>query len=266
MKSGGILGKALSALAAVLFVAVCWFGVWRLMDEVVEPGALPSGTQPSGAGTPEVQTPEEPGNTGPAVQQPGEEMPEADPNFVPTEAEVLALRERVTEGMTDGEKAALREAVVNANLALEGEYFYNRFFENLMDPESLYWNYFEKTGEIQIGWAESSDGTRTEVTDTNDFVVEDYVRRLQGLKETVVSGLLDEDFDRLAELLTTAKRDHDGDAVLEFYHMFHDLDYFLMRFGETDVGPYVQDKTTVTLYYGALAVWKNGAQGASQAY
>lgn len=261
---GGIPGKVLSVLASALIIAVCWFGVWRLMDKAVEPGTAPSGTVSTDPT--QTQTPGEPGGSGSTDQQPGESSPGTVSDFVPTEADVLALRDRVTEGMTDGEKAALRDAVVNANLALEHRYFYDSFFERLRDPESLYWNYFEETGEIQIGWAESSDGTRTKVMDTNNFAVEDYVRRLQSLKETVVSGLLDEDFDRLTELLTTAKRDHDGAAVLEFYHMFHDLDYFLMRFGETDVGPYVVDRSTVTLYYGALAVWKNEENQANKAY
>ena len=27
------------------------------------------------------------------------------------------------------------------------------FFEQLSDPNNLYWNYFHQTGEIQIGWA-----------------------------------------------------------------------------------------------------------------
>lgn len=185
-------------------------------------------------------------------------------SFVPTEAEVLALREKVTEGMTDEDISALRKAIVNANLGLEHFYFYDDFFDRLSDPESLYWNYFEKTGEIQIGWAESSDGTRSEVVTTNDFVMEDYIKRLQALKESVVSGLLDADFDRLMDLLPAAKQSHDVAYVEEFYHMVHDMDYFLLRYGLTDVGPYVVDTSTVTLYYGSLKVWNGPAACTSE--
>ena len=36
---------------------------------------------------------------------------------------------------------------------MEHAYLYDDIFGKLEDPESLYWNYFDEKGEIQIGWA-----------------------------------------------------------------------------------------------------------------
>ena len=39
------------------------------------------------------------------------------------------------------------------------------------------------------------------------------------------------------------------------YKALHDLDYFLLRYGPADVGPYVTDDSTVSTYYGTLSVY-----------
>ena len=44
------------------------------------------------------------------------------------------------------------------------------------------------------------------------------------------------------------------------YHMLHDMDYFLLHYGMTDVEPYVEDTSTLSIYYGALDVWESVAQ------
>ena len=42
--------------------------------------------------------------------------------------------------------------------------------------------------------------------------------------------------------------------------MLHDMDYFLLRCGMTDVEPYVEDTSALSIYYGALDVWESVAQ------
>lgn len=74
-------------------------------------------------------------------------------NYVPTEEDVLAARQQATEGMSQQQIENLTEVVKTANLWLEHKYMNEDFFEQLSDPNNLYWNYFHQTGEIQIGWA-----------------------------------------------------------------------------------------------------------------
>ena len=72
---------------------------------------------------------------------------------MPTEEDVLAARQQATEGMSQQQIENLTEVVKTANLWLEHKYMNGDFFEQLSDPNNLYWNYFHQTGEIQIGWA-----------------------------------------------------------------------------------------------------------------
>ena len=74
-------------------------------------------------------------------------------NYVPTEEDVLAARQQATEGMSQQQIENLTEVVKTANLWLEHKYMNEDLFEQLSDPNNLYWNYFHQTGEIQIGWA-----------------------------------------------------------------------------------------------------------------
>ena len=187
-----------------------------------------------------------------AENEPAQASPET---RVPSEADVLAIRDKVEEGMTEEEITRLTVYIATLNIRFERAYFYENIFERLTDPESLYWNYFEKTGKIQVGWAVSEDGTETPVVTTNNYNPDHFSVVIEELKASVKSGLLDEDLDQLVWLCTTAKETHDVWFVKEMYYMLHDMDYFLLRYGATDMGPYVYDKSTVTKYYGSLNVW-----------
>ena len=75
------------------------------------------------------------------------------------------------------------------------------------------------------------------------------------MKDSLKTELLKQDFDNLIENMRLAKKTHDMKYVEEIYHILHDMDYFLFRYGIKDVGAYVQDKSTVSKYYGALEVY-----------
>ena len=189
------------------------------------------------------------------------EAPQNSQDAAPTEQDVLALRRAVEAGMTQEEIARLTEVIRQANLWREQRYIWEDIFgwNRLGDPENLMWNCFDQTGEIKIGWADSSnadtDGAQVQVLAENKHDADAFVSVISGLKATVRSGLLDEDFDRLTELCTKAEATHDVRYAIEMYHMLHDLDYFLLRYGMTDVRPYVEDSSTLSVYYGALSVW-----------
>lgn len=81
----------------------------------------------------------------------------------PEREEVLAARELALGGMSEEEAERLTENIKTANLVLEQAYMYDNIFGKLEDKDSLYWNYFDQTGEIQIGWAYEGDIDKKEV-------------------------------------------------------------------------------------------------------
>lgn len=187
------------------------------------------------------------------------ETPQNSQDAAPTEQDVLAMRQAVEAGMSSEEIAWLTEVIKQTNLWWEQRYMWEDIFgwSRLGDPENLTWNYFDQTGVIQIGWADSSDadGTQVKVVVENEYDADAFISVISELKATVQSGLVDEDFDRLMELCAKAKATHDVRYAIEMYHMLHDMDYFLLRCGMTDVEPYVEDTSTLSVYYGAFSVW-----------
>ena len=187
-------------------------------------------------------------------EAPSESVLHEDNPFVPTEADVLELRAIVLEGMSESEVFRLTDFIKAANLRFERAWFYDDIFGQLSDPENVYWTYFDKTGEIQIGWAES-DGEKSAVLAYNNYDADYFITVITELKESLVSGMLDDDMDKLIDLCSKAKETHDVDYAIEMYHMLHDMDYFLLRYGLTDVGKYVSDTSTISKYYGSLSIW-----------
>ena len=78
---------------------------------------------------------------------------------IPSKEEVLAMRELVLEGMTNEDIERLTENMKVANLRLESAYLNDNVFEKLSDKDSLYWNYFDQKGDIQVGWSYDGDSS-----------------------------------------------------------------------------------------------------------
>lgn len=76
---------------------------------------------------------------------------------VPEKGKVSAVREKALEGMSDSDIEDLCYIIRSANEILESSSIYSNFFERLADPNDLYWNYFDKSGEIQIDWSYDGD-------------------------------------------------------------------------------------------------------------
>ena len=70
----------------------------------------------------------------------------------PSKEEVIAMRAVVLEGMTEEEIERLTENIKIANLAMESAYLNDNIFGKLSDSDSPYWQYFDKAGDIQLGW------------------------------------------------------------------------------------------------------------------
>lgn len=192
----------------------------------------------------------------------------------PTRDEVYAARELALEGMTEDQIEDLTEFVKAANLWLEHKYLYGTFFEMLADPDYPTWNYFHETGEIQIGWAYSGDIDRaatcesegltknafyekygTPVSATNLYDAEGFADRIGSFQENVQNEALIADLQYIIDKSLLARDTHDVTYVYKLYRALHDLDYFLLRYGPEDVGPYVSDASTVSKYYGMLSIY-----------
>ena len=185
-------------------------------------------------------------------------------NYVPTEENVLAARQQATEGMSQQQVERLTEVIKDENL-----------FEKLSDPNSLYWNYFHQTGEIQIGWA--VDGSididavckreklsleefyakyGTPVVATNFYDADGFIDLLSEMKSSVQNEDLKSELQDLIDQTKQAKETHRMEIVNDIYKKLHDLDYFLLRYGPIDVAKYVKDDSTVSKYYGTLSFYQ----------
>lgn len=194
---------------------------------------------------------------------------------VPTKDEVLAMRELVLKGMSDNEIERLTENIKIANLRLESAYLNGRLFDKLSEKDNLYWSYFDKKGDIQIGW--SYDGSYSDmkaiikkerisqnefyekygesVTEYNRFDADNFVSLIQDMQKSIHNESLNADLKQLIDLTNLATETHEMEYADEIYKILHDLDYFLLRYGVEDVGRYTQDRGVVSKYYGVLIVY-----------
>ncbi|MCX4371853.1 MAG: M56 family metallopeptidase [Dysosmobacter sp.] len=196
----------------------------------------------------------------------------------PTEAQVLEARSLALAGMSAQQVQKLTEIVKAANLCLEHSYLYGDFFGKLEDPESLYWNYFDRTGEIQISWAydgeldmesaRKQEGLTesefyakygTKVVTTNRYDAKAFISLLETLRGGVQNEVLRADLQYLMDETALAKETHAMEHANNIYKKLHDLDYFLLRYGPTDMGIYVEDPSTVSKYYGTLSYYGEDA-------
>ena len=203
--------------------------------------------------------------TGEAQEVEKEEAPQR-----PSMEEVLAMRQAVTQGMSEEEIARITDYIKVANLAMEKGYLYESLFERMEDPEDLYWNYVDQEGWIQIEWdiakkpyVAASGLSRREwgekygepVFIYNHYNADSFIVLMEKLRDSLQTELLKADFDYLISCMQLAKDTHDVEYMLEIYRVLHDMDYFLFRYGIEDMGNYVDDISTISKYYGVLSVY-----------
>ncbi|MDE6924482.1 MAG: YARHG domain-containing protein [Acetatifactor sp.] len=194
----------------------------------------------------------------------------------PAKEEVLAMREQVLEGMSAEEIKRLTENIKVANQRMESAYLYDSLFEKLEDKDSLYWNYFDEKGDIQVGWTfdgsyqemrsimEKENLTKEEfdseygtpVMVYNRFNAENFINLMEEMKELVQNEALRNDMQQLIDETGLAAENHEMEHASNIYKILHDMDYYLLRYGPEDVGQYVQDASTIGKYYGVLSVYK----------
>lgn len=271
--------KRLAALALAIAILACGGGAalaarspLPVSKEAKEP-AHTAAALPKEEGT-ESET--KGGEAGPA---PGETVPitvlsTSGSLPAPTEEQVLTARKEALQGMSDQQIQKLTETVKTANLCLEQEYMYNDLFGRLEAPESLYWNYFHQTGEIQIAWATeghidkeavcAAEGLTEEefyakygvqVVATNRYDAAFFISLFNTLRDNAQNSALKAELQYLIDQTALARDTHEMEHVNNVYKKLHDLDYFLLRYGPADVGPYMQDTSTISKYYGTLGAF-----------
>lgn len=197
-------------------------------------------------------------------------------SIAPTKEQVLAAREAVLEGMTTEQTERLTENIKVANIQMEQAYLYDNIFGRLEDQNSLYWNYFDQKGDIQIDWAYEGDYfTAEEIQEKENLTKDEFYRKygtpvivynrfdadnfidlIAELRESVQNEQLREDLQNLIDETALAKDTHDMEHVNNIYKILHDMDYYLLRYGIEDVGIYVNDTSILSKYYGVLTVYQ----------
>lgn len=193
----------------------------------------------------------------------------------PSKDEVLAMREKVLKGMSQEEIGRLNENIKVANLRMESAYLNENIFDKLSDKDSVYWQYFDQKGDIQLGWwyngnicsmdmiMRAEGISEEEFYETYDepgivynrFDAENFIDLIEDMMNSVHDENLSADLQQLIDLTDLAAATHDMQYASEIYKILHDLDYFLLRYGIEDVGKYMQDVSTVAAYYGVLNVY-----------
>lgn len=201
---------------------------------------------------------------------------ETSESIAPTKEQVLVARETALDGMTTEQIERLTENIKVANIQMEQAYLYDNIFEKLEDKNSLYWNYFDQKGDIQIDWTYNGDYTErkeiqerenlttdefyekygTPVVEYNRFDADNFIDLIAEMQESVQSEDLREDLQNLIDETALAKDTHDMEHVNNIYKILHDMDYYLLRYGLEDVGIYVKDTSILSKYYGVLTVYQ----------
>lgn len=174
----------------------------------------------------------------------------------PTQEEVEHARAQALAGMTEEEIAEFKSYVKNENQLWENRYFSN-FFSDIEDPNSMMWNVLEESGDVQCGWAEELDSNgnivgRVPVIAYNEKSADMCVEELEQYYDMVQSDTLKQDIEDLIYNYRMAKDTHRWEYAAEIFHMYHDMDYYLLRYGREDVGKYTMDQSFVSRYYGVL--------------
>ena len=75
------------------------------------------------------------------------------------------------------------------------------------------------------------------------------------IRDSIYNESLKKGFDSLIWNMEQAMETHDVEYMYQIYRIFHDMDYFLLRYGISEMAEYVSDLSTVAKYYGVLEVY-----------
>lgn len=203
--------------------------------------------------------------------------PVATPTPLPSipKEEVQAMRETVLESMSEEDATALSTLIKRASTNIEQKKLRENYFKILSDPDSLSWQSFEKSGDLEFGLEYRGSAAEqkrimkeenlteeaflekygTTQTVYNPYSGEDFAQMLLDRQKTVQNEALRQDLQTVIDEVRLAAETHDVSHVIAMYNVLHDLDYFLLNYRLDTEGAYIVDKSTVGQYFGTLAVY-----------
>ena len=192
----------------------------------------------------------------------------------PLQDEISKMRAVVLEGMSEDDIKGLCTTIKRANKELEYSKIYDNLFAHLSDENSLLWNCFEQTGEIQTGWGYDGELSITDVMEEENITEDEFYKKyampvlkynkqdaegfaqeLEGYQKSVVNKSLQSDLQQIIDLARLATQTHHVEHVVNMYHLLHDMDYFLLNYRMDKELPYIRDTSTISRYYGVLNVY-----------
>lgn len=192
----------------------------------------------------------------------------------PLPDKISEVRAIVLEGMSEDDIKGLCATIKRANYTIEYTKIYENLFTRLSNPDSLLWNCFEQTGEVQFAWAFNTERPIEEVMEEENITedefyqkyaqpvvinveqnAEGFAQELEGYQKAVVNQALQSDLQQIIDLARLATQTHNVEHVVNMYHLLHDMDYFLLNYRMDKEMPYIRDTSTISRYYGVLNVY-----------
>lgn len=193
--------------------------------------------------------------------------------WYPSEESVREVREVALEGMEEEDIERIRGFVIQMNMYWENKFLWQEAEKELSDPESEQWDSFMQSGKRVIGYEFDPEDYKKNETlklSKKDFqeifgkpvygydahVADGMIATIEKTKQSAQNEAFKNDLTRLEEAICKAEETHDVNYVVEMYHIFHDMDYYLFRYGPGVYGDEVRDRSMLETYYGVLEVYE----------
>lgn len=195
----------------------------------------------------------------------------------PDRETVESKRKLALEGMSKEDIATVTSFVISSHELL-AQYIDGEDFTNaISDPSHPIWNTLDETGEIVIGYA--FDGEIWEKRDTLGLTEEEFTARygepvyhnnehdadgmiqeVSNIKALIKNEDFRNDFDNVIKEIESLKETHDDVHVYNIAEIFHDMDYYLLRYGLDFVTTAtITEREPYLTYYGVLTLYEDPA-------
>lgn len=193
----------------------------------------------------------------------------------PDEETVRKVRELAVEGMNDKEIEEVSAKIIKINKILEQYTGDEVWMDAISDPSNPVWKILDKTGEVIIGYSyeegvwekmESSGLTEEEfakkygqpVYYNNEYDAAMMQAELREIQDIIKNKSLKEDIDNVISAIGKLKETHDDEYYYYIAEIFHDMDYFLFRYGPSlALTENEEIRESLRTYYGRLTMYKD---------
>lgn len=150
--------------------------------------------------------------------------------------------ERALSGLSQGDEEKVREKIRELHYYMEWQFTNNLIREKLVDPDSVYWETWERTGIFHF----PGESPLEKLYDGN-CLIED----LQEIIDIVRDEKLAADLKVMQQVTRKAVDQHDFSCLEELHRMLHDCDYWLINYPPVCKTP-PGDWEGLKVYFGVL--------------